>query len=406
MGSDVLAFPDKAQEAVFLEDEDIAVITTAGVEYFGYDGARRERSAEPIRRNESQASKGAYRHFMLKEIHEQPTVVARQIEAPAFTPPPSFRDAGVIDVVACGTSANAGLVARDWFARFAGKRVIVDTASEYRYKAHARDGDHAPAILISQSGETADTLACLRSLKKSGRSAAAIVNVPTSSIAREANAVALTQAGAEIGVASTKAFTAQLVALLQMALCFSNADDLDCLEAREALARLPGDVRETLRCEPVVQEIAKKIQHASNVIYLGRGAGFGLAVEGALKLKEISYLHAEGFAAGELKHGPIALVEEGTPVITTAFSGPLLQKTISNIEEVSARGALTIAIGDPAAISEIGDRAKHAIALPEMPAVTAPIAAAIPLQLIAYYVAVLLGTDVDQPRKPRQVGDR
>ncbi|MEL7485908.1 MAG: glutamine--fructose-6-phosphate transaminase (isomerizing) [Pseudomonadota bacterium] len=399
VGSDILAFADKAREAVFLEDEDIAVITRHGVEISGYDGLPRERRAEVIRPGVAVATKGAYRHFMLKEIHEQPAVIAKQIEADAFDAPPSFQSAGVIDIVACGTSANAGLVARDWFARLGGKRIIVDSASEYRYKEKARDGDVAPAVVISQSGETADTLACLRSLKKSGRSVAAIVNVPTSSIAREANAVALTTAGAEIGVASTKAFTAQLTALLRMAMRLGEATDPDAAaRAERALGDLPAHMEAALDCEDQIKKVARDIQYASNVMYLGRGAGHGLAVEGALKLKEISYIHAEGFAAGELKHGPIALIEEGTPVVIIAFSGPLLSKTISNLEEVAARGAETIVIGDPAAVEEIGDRCNHAIALPDAPEETLPIIAAAPLQLLAYHVAVLRGTDVDQPR--------
>ncbi len=401
VASDILAVADRINEAIYLDDEDLAVIDRGVLRIFGYDGAPRTRGREPIRFTAAAASgKGGYRHFMLKEINEQPEVVSKLLAAPESAPTGSFTEPEAIDIVACGTSYNAGAIARDWFARYAGRRVNVETASEYRYREDL--ADKRAAIVISQSGETADTLACLRDMKRCQRAVSAIVNVATSSMAREADAALMTRAGPEVGVASTKAFTAQLVSLLRFALTLGEAcgggDPRATASARAALTRLSDDLAEALKCEGDVLRAAGAVKDARSAIFIGRGPAHGLAVEGALKLKEISYIHAEGLPAGELKHGPIALIEEKTPVVVIALSGRHLAKTVSNLEEVAARGATTIVIADPAALEEIAERADFSIAIPAMPSETAPIAAAIPLQLLAYYTAVLRGTDVDQPR--------
>jgi glucosamine--fructose-6-phosphate aminotransferase (isomerizing) len=348
---------------------------------------------------------------MLKEIHEQPESIARSI-MPYVDQVTGRLDIGTVATaaftaadravaIACGTAYYAAFTAKYWFEQAARLSLETDIASEFRYRQPVLPLS-GPALFVSQSGETADTLAALRYCRENGTTAVAIVNVPESSIAREAGAVVPTHAGPEIGVASTKAFTAQLSVLAVMALVAARArghllpGDED--KAVKNLLALPRKVTEALESQDQIREIAKLLTKAHDVLFLGRGRYYPLALEGALKLKEVSYIHAEGYAAGELKHGPIALIERDLPVVVVAPKDELFEKTISNVEEIRARGAKVILISDDAGIAMAGNRADHVIRMPDGDEFTLPILAAIPLQLLAYHVAVAKGTDVDQPR--------
>jgi glucosamine--fructose-6-phosphate aminotransferase (isomerizing) len=355
--------------------------------------------------------KGNHRHFMAKEIHEQPEVVAHTLahyldmaNERVRLPEPlpfDFRALKRISISACGTAFYAGLIGKYWFERFARLPVEVDVASEFRYReAPLEAGDLA--IFVSQSGETADTLASLRYAREHGQHTLSIVNVQTSTMARESEAVMPTLAGPEIGVASTKAFTCQLAVLGCLAVAAGKArgvlSDGDERKLVRALIEIPRHLAEALRLEPQIELLAKDLAKSRDVLYLGRGTSYPIALEGALKLKEISYIHAEGYAAGELKHGPIALIDESMPVIVIAPHDRVFEKTVSNMQEVAARGGRIILVTDPRGAREAMVDSMITLTVPEMPATVTPIVYAVPVQLIAYHTAVVLGTDVDQPR--------
>jgi glutamine---fructose-6-phosphate transaminase (isomerizing) len=407
LGSDAIALAPFTNRVTYLEDGDWAVLTRNSVEIFGADN-------KPVLRpmNFSQASammmdKGNHRHFMAKEIEEQPEVVGHTLaeyidfgkrEVKALDLPFEFKNLDRIVITACGTASYAGLVAKYWFEKIARLPVEVDIASEFRYR-EAPLSKGGLSIVISQSGETADTLASLRYSKSQGHHTLAIVNVPESTIAREAAIALRTYAGPEIGVASTKAFTCQLAALASLALfAAKQRGHLPAKLEQEltgALIEAPRHMAEILKEEKHIAAIAKEIAHARDVLYLGRGINFPIAMEGALKLKEISYIHAEGYAAGELKHGPIALVDENVPVIVIAPRDELYEKTISNMEEVAARGGKIVLLTDDA---ETPHNTFHRIRVPKAHSFISPLLYAVPVQLLAYHAAVFIGTDVDQPR--------
>jgi len=355
--------------------------------------------------------KGNHRHFMAKEIHEQPEVVGRtlshyldmangRVRMPEGLPF-DWKAIDRITMSACGTAYYAGLVGKYWFERYARIPVEIDVASEFRYR-EAPLSDKGLALVISQSGETADTLAGLRYAKDCGLPVLAVVNVPTSTIARESSAVAPTLAGPEIGVASTKAFTCQLAVLACLAIGAGRArGTIDAAKERELVAELvkvPGLMADALQTETAIEHVARDIAKATDVLFLGRGTNYPLAMEGALKLKEISYIHAEGYAAGELKHGPIALIDEEMPVVVLAPRDAIFEKTVSNMQEVAARGGRIILIADAHAAHDAGIEPAGTLVMPEMAPDFAAIAYAVPAQLLAYYAAVTLGKDVDQPR--------
>jgi len=355
--------------------------------------------------------KANYRHFMAKEIHEQPEVVGhtlaryldmtRERVALPVTLPFDFNEIQRICIVACGTASYAGHVGKYWFERFARLPVEVDVASEFRYReAPLQKGDLA--VVISQSGETADTLAALRYAREQGLHTVAVLNVPSSTIGREAEVVLPTLAGPEIGVASTKAFTCQLAVLASLAVAAGKArgvlNDKDEANLAQALIEVPRLMSETLKLEPQIERLARVLAKCTDVLYLGRGTSYPLALEGALKLKEISYIHAEGYAAGELKHGPIALIDEKMPVVVIAPHDRVFEKTVSNMQEVAARGGRIILMTDPKGAAAATVDSLETIILPEMPATVTPLVYAIPVQLLAYHTAVIMGTDVDQPR--------
>jgi glucosamine--fructose-6-phosphate aminotransferase (isomerizing) len=348
---------------------------------------------------------------MAKEIHEQPEVVghtlANYIDMAAervLLPknlPFDFRNLSRISIAACGTAYYAGMIAKYWFERFAHLPVEVDIASEFRYRSAPLD-EGGLAIFVSQSGETADTLASLRYAREQKQHVLSVVNVPTSTIARESDVLIPTLAGPEIGVASTKAFTCQLAALAMLAIGAGKArgvlSDADERKLVHALIEVPRHMSEALALEPQIEQLARELAKCRDVLYLGRGTSYPLALEGALKLKEISYIHAEGYAAGELKHGPIALIDETMPVIVIAPYDRIFEKTVSNMQEVAARGGRLILITDAEGAQAAGTQSIATLTLPTMPATVTPLVFAVPVQLIAYHTAVLMGTDVDQPR--------
>jgi glucosamine--fructose-6-phosphate aminotransferase (isomerizing) len=355
--------------------------------------------------------KGNHRHFMAKEIHEQPEVVghtlahyidmaAGRIALPVALPF-DFNKLDRIAISACGTAYYAGLVAKYWFERFARLPVEIDVASEFRYR-EAPLSANGLAIFVSQSGETADTLATLRYAKANKQHILSVVNVPSSTIARESDVVLPTLAGPEIGVASTKAFTCQLAVLACIAIAAGRARGVlsadDERKLVQALIEVPRLMAEALKLEPTIELLARDLAKSRDVLYLGRGTSYPLALEGALKLKEISYIHAEGYAAGELKHGPIALIDETMPVIVIAPHDRVFEKTVSNMQEVAARGGKIILVTDPQGAREAQVESLVKLVLPEMPSTVTPLVYAIPAQLIAYHTAVVMGTDVDQPR--------
>ena len=379
--------------------------------------AIRDANGRPVERPQSVTAhdgamigKGNYRHYMLKEIYEQPSAIgdtlgayynpgAETVALPAL--PFALERVERVTIVACGTSYYAGLAARYWIEQTARVPVEIDIASEFRYRAPPLSDDGV-TLFISQSGETADTLAALRFAKQAGTPTAAVVNVRESTMAREADALLPTYAGVEIGVASTKAFTAQLVTLACFAIALARArgaiDKAEEARLAAALARVPAHIAHVLGHDERILDLAETLRQAQTVLYIGRGTGYPIAMEGALKLKELSYIHAEGFAAGELKHGPIALIDRGVPVIVVAPPGPLFDKTASNLREAAARGAHIVVISDEDGCEALAPLAADAIPLPSLDPFVAPILYAIPVQLIAYHVAVLKGTDVDQPR--------
>lgn len=409
LGSDALALTEFANDITYLEEGDWAVLKRGHAQVYDKSDQPVSRAVTRIPVEGSIVEKGPYRHYMAKEIHEQPEVVGHTLahyldlaegKVRLGELPFEFEKLTRLSMSACGTAFYAALTARYWFERLAALPVDIDIASEFRYREVPLDPDGL-ALLVSQSGETADTLATLRYCKDKGQKVAGIVNVQTSSIAREADIVFPTLAGTEIGVASTKAFTCQLTALLCLAIAAGKERGvLDERQMREhvvALTEAPRKISQALTSEPQIEKLAYTLTKARSVLYLGRGTSFPLALEGALKLKEISYLHAEGYAAGELKHGPIALIDENVPVVVIAPHDHLFEKTLSNMEEVSARGGKTILITDEAGANAVGDTFAKII-MPDVPSFMTPLVYAVPVQLLAYHTAVHLGTDIDQPR--------
>ena len=410
LGSDALALAPLTQSICYLEEGDWAEITQEGAVIHDEAGKVVEREIRVTAAAGADAGKGNFPHFMLKEIYEQPAVIGDTLSAlldplnRTVTLPELPIDLATVDrltLVACGTSYYAAMVARYWVERLARVPVEVDIGSEFRYR-DAPLPDGGLALFVSQSGETADTLAALRYAKEHGQATIALVNVAESTMAREADAVLLTCAGPEIGVASTKSFTTQLTVLACFALALARARGA-ITPGREAalsdaLIEVPSRAADVLQHDEALRALAAEVARARDVLYIGRGVGFPIALEGALKLKEISYIHAEGFAAGEMKHGPIALIDDDVPVIVIAPSGALFEKTASNMEEVIARGGRVIFLSDRAGIERLGDLAAATIELPTVDPFVAPILYAIPVQLLAYHTAVIRGTDVDQPR--------
>jgi glucosamine--fructose-6-phosphate aminotransferase (isomerizing) len=410
LGSDALALAPLTQRIAYLEEGDRVVVTRDGAQIYDADDQPVERPVTLSGLTGQTVDKGNHRHFMLKEIYEQPIVVAqtlrsylRPLDGQVALPIPDFDFAEIrrVTIVACGTSYYAGMVAKYWFERFARLPVEIDVASEYRYRDPVME-EGGLALFISQSGETADTLAALRHAKAGGQKIAVVVNVPTSTMAREADLLLPSHAGPEIGVASTKAFTCQLAVLAALAANLARArgrlSDKEEREIVRHLSEAPASINAALAYDDAIATVAGKIAGARDVLYLGRGPDYPLALEGALKLKEISYIHAEGYAAGEMKHGPIALIDDHVPVIVLAPSGPLFDKTVSNMQEVQARGGKVVLISDYDGIQAAGDDCIATITMPKVHPLIAPIVYAIPVQLLAYHVAVLKGTDVDQPR--------
>jgi glutamine---fructose-6-phosphate transaminase (isomerizing) len=411
LGSDAIALAPFTDTISYLEDGDSAVLTRKSVEVHDAKGSKVERAVLRSSASAFLVDKGNYRHFMAKEIHEQPEVVghtlahyidmaAERVRLPVDLPF-DFARLERVSMSACGTAYYAGLVAKYWFEHFARLPVDIDVASEFRYREAPLTAGGL-AIFVSQSGETADTLATLRYAKEHKQHVLAVVNVATSTIARESDVVMPTLAGPEIGVASTKAFTCQLAVLACLVVAAGRArgvlSEQDERKMARALIETPRLMAEALALEPQIERFARDLAKSRNVLYVGRGTSFPLALEGALKLKEISYIHAEGYAAGELKHGPIALIDENMPVIIIAPYDRVFEKTVSNMQEVAARQGKIILITDPQGAHDVHMDSLSKLTLPAMPAMVTPLVYAIPVQLIAYHTAVVMGTDVDQPR--------
>ncbi len=410
LGSDALALAPLTQKIAYLDEGDWVVITRTGAQIFDKDNQPVTREVTTSGASAAEIEKGNYRHFMQKEIFEQPTVVAqtlrsyiRQVDQTVALPQFDFDLSSInrVTIVACGTSYYAGMVAKYWFEQFARLPADIDFASEFRYREPVMEPGGL-SLFISQSGETADTLAALRHCKAQGQTIAVVVNVPTSSMAREADLLLPTHAGPEIGVASTKAFTCQLAVLAALAAHMAvKRGRMDRAEEAEVVTHLleaPASLNAALSHDDEIAAMAHLIAPARDVLYLGRGQDYPLALEGALKLKEISYIHAEGYASGEMKHGPIALIDEAVPVIVLAPSGPLFEKTVSNMQEVRARGGKIVLISDREGLEEAGEGCLATIEMPKVHALIAPLVYAVPVQLLAYHVACVKGTDVDQPR--------
>ena len=411
LGSDAIALAPFTDTISYLEDGDWVVLTREVGVIYDEHGAVVNREVLKSGASSFLVDKANYRHFMAKEIHEQPEVVghtlarcvdmaAERISLPVRLPF-DFKDIQRISITACGTASYAGYIAKYWFERLARVPVEIDVASEFRYReAPLRKGDLA--IFISQSGETADTLAALRYAKSQGLHTLSVVNVPTSTIARESETVLQTLAGPEIGVASTKAFTCQLMVLAAIAVAAGKArgelSDADEAGLVHGLIEIPRLMAAALVTEPQIEKLARDIAKCKDVLYLGRGTSYPLALEGALKLKEISYIHAEGYAAGELKHGPIALIDENMPIVVIAPHDGVFEKTVSNMQEVAARGGNIILMTDARGAAEATVKSMVTIVLPDMASIFTPIVYAVPVQLLAYHTAVVMGTDVDQPR--------
>ncbi|KRC81689.1 glutamine--fructose-6-phosphate transaminase (isomerizing) [Sphingomonas sp. Root241] len=410
LGSDAHALASLTQRIAYLDEGDWAVLTRDKVEVFDRDNNPVERPIVASGVSAALIDKGNHRHFMLKEIYEQPVVVAqtlasyiRPVEQKVALPDMSFDLSRIerVAIVACGTASYVGMIGKYWIEQFARLPVEVDVASEFRY----RDPVLLPntlGVVVSQSGETADTLAALRHMKANGVTTAGIINVPTSSMAREVDLLLSTHAGPEIGVASTKAFTCQLAVMAALAVNLARAKGKLSEDAEREIVRhlieAPAAINAALAHDAEIEGMAHTIAAARDVLYLGRGPDYPLALEGALKLKEISYIHAEGYASGEMKHGPIALIDDSVPLIVLAPSGPLFDKTVSNMQEAKARGAKVVLISDAEGLALAGEDALATIEMPSVHPLIAPLVYAVPVQLLAYHVAVAKGTDVDQPR--------
>ncbi|MDQ0345790.1 glutamine--fructose-6-phosphate transaminase (isomerizing) [Ancylobacter vacuolatus] len=410
LGSDAIALAPFTDTIAYLDDGDWAVLRASGIEIRDSYNHRVERAVQKTTATAFLVEKGNFRHFMAKEMHEQPEVVAHTlahyldmanetVQLPDL--PFDFASLERVSIAACGTAYYAGLIAKYWFERYARLSVEIDVASEFRYR-EAPLPANGLAIVISQSGETADTLASLRYAGQEKQHLLAVVNVPTSTIAREAHAVLPTLAGPEIGVASTKAFTCQLATLAALAVAAGRARGVISAEEERrlvhALVEVPRLMNRALDLGPEIEHLARALAKTKDVLYLGRGTSFPLAMEGALKLKEISYIHAEGYAAGELKHGPIALIDENMPVVVIAPHDAVFEKTMSNMQEVAARGGRIILITDETGAKHTALETEATLVLPDMNPFITPLVYAIPIQLLAYHTAVVMGTDVDQPR--------
>ena len=410
VGSDAIALAPMTNQVTYLEEGDLALITRESLEIFDIDGRAIERNRQTLDLNAQNVAKGNHKHFMAKEIAEQPSVLAdaiqqnlnsarNKLEIPSLAL--DFRSINRITLVACGTAFLACNVAKYWFEKIARISIDLDVASEFRYREPPVEKNNL-AIVVSQSGETADTLAALRYCNKNGMKTLGIVNVDESTISREASLALQIHAGPEIGVASTKAFTCQLTTLYFLAI--KAAKDKGSINSNQeaklikSILQLPSMIVDALSLEAEIKQTAQDLSKASNAIFLGRGAMYPLASEGALKLKEISYIHAEGYASGELKHGPIALVDENMPVVVLAPRDELFEKTVSNMHEVMARGGKVLLITDAEGADEAQEGTWKTIIMPNIPNDLAPILYSIPVQLLAYHTAVYKGTDVDQPR--------
>ena len=410
VGSDAIALAPMTNQVTYLEEGDLALITRESLEIFDFDGRAIERNRQTLDLNAQNVAKGNHKHFMAKEIAEQPSVLAdaiqqnlnsarNKLEIPSLAL--DFRSINRITLVACGTAFLACNVAKYWFEKIARISIDLDVASEFRYREPPVEKNNL-AIVVSQSGETADTLAALRYCNKNGMKTLGIVNVDESTISREASLALQIHAGPEIGVASTKAFTCQLTTLYFLAI--KAAKDKGSINSKQeaklikSILQLPSMIVDALSLEAEIKQTAQDLSKASNAIFLGRGAMYPLASEGALKLKEISYIHAEGYASGELKHGPIALVDENMPVVVLAPRDELFEKTVSNMHEVMARGGKVLLITDAEGADEAQEGTWKTIIMPNIPNDLAPILYSIPVQLLAYHTAVYKGTDVDQPR--------
>lgn len=410
LGSDALALAPLTDQICYLEEGDWVELTREGATVHDSSNAVVEREVKQTAMSGALIGKGQYRHFMQKEIFEQPAVIGDtlhsflnpatlSVQLPSF--PFDLSKISRFTFIACGTAFYAGAVAKYWFEQLSRQAVEIDIASEFRYREAPMPEDGV-SVFISQSGETIDTLAALKYAQSQGQKILSVVNVPESAIARSSDAILPTLAGPEIGVASTKAFTTQLTVLACLAVATARARGvIDAAQERQlctALTEVPARVSEVLNHDEAIRAISHDVAEARDVLYLGRGTLFPIAMEGALKLKEISYIHAEGYAAGEMKHGPIALIDEAVPIIACAPSGPLFEKTASNLQEVHARGGRIVLVSDKEGLAKAGELATHTIELPKIDPFVAPILYSIPVQLLAYHTAVLKGTDVDQPR--------
>ena len=409
VGSDALALAPMTDQITYLEEGDMAIVTRAGADFLDADQQPVARQRKTVHVDATAADKGGYRHFMAKEIAEQPTVLAEAVKyylskregQHLLETRLDFAGIDRVVMVACGTASLACFTAKYWFEQIAKLPVEVDIASEFRYR-EPPISDRTLALFVSQSGETADTLAALRYCAGKAGSIVSIVNVAESSIARESDVALPILAGPEIGVASTKAFTCQLVVLAALALQAARQrgvlDQAALAVHVDHLMRVPGQVADAMTCEPQVHAISSQLARFKDAIFLGRGAMYPLALEGALKLKEISYIHAEGYASGELKHRPIALIDDEMPVVVLAPDDDMFDKTVSNMQEVMARGGRIVMISDPAGINKAGGGIWQTVAMPRVDGPFAPIVYAVAVQLLAYHTAVEKGTDVDQPR--------
>ena len=410
LGSDALALAPLTDRICYLEEGDWVELGKTGAQVYDSEDRPVQREVKQTALSGAMIGKGEYRHFMQKEIFEQPAVIGdtlqsflnplnRNVELPDL--PVDLATMPRLTIAACGTAYYAGLIAKYWFEQIARQPVEVDIASEFRYR-EAPMPENGVSLFVSQSGETIDTLEALRYARRCGQKILSLVNVAESAIARESDAILQTLAGPEIGVASTKAFTTQLTVLACLALGTARArgainKDREATLS-QALMEVPARIAEVLNHDAVLRGIAVDVMEARDVLYLGRGTLYPIALEGALKLKEISYIHAEGYAAGEMKHGPIALIDEDVPIVVCAPAGPLFEKTAANVQEVVARGGKVILFSDAEGIARAGDQAAHVVELPAVDPFVAPILYSLPVQLLAYHTAVLKGTDVDQPR--------
>ncbi|MBZ9733817.1 glutamine--fructose-6-phosphate transaminase (isomerizing) [Mesorhizobium sp. CA18] len=410
LGSDAIALAPFTNAVTYLEDGDWAVVRRESVTIYDIDGRQVDRKRQQSLSTSFMVDKGNRRHFMEKEIHEQPEVISHTLAhyvdfasgvSKPLDLPFDFAKIGRLALSACGTAYLAGLISKYWFERYARLPIDIDVASEFRYREMPLSANDA-AFFISQSGETADTLASLRYCRKAGMKIGAVVNVRESTMARESDVVLPTLAGPEIGVASTKAFTCQLSVLAALAVRAGVARGTISRDEEKQLVRelseAPRYATRVLKLDEQIERISRELSRYKDVLYLGRDTNFPLAMEGALKLKEISYIHAEGYAGGELKHGPIALIDENMPVIVIAPHDRIFEKTVSNMQEVAARGGKIILITDKKGAAQAGIKTMETIILPEVPEIISPIIYALPIQMLAYFTAVFMGTDVDQPR--------